>query len=149
MFSGLLIAILGPIFIDYLGITEPKIEPALEISQLPEVINNIQDSKGWRTHLSYKAKFRNKGFKSGFIDKIEAERTGLIDYPEIEVINIDKTPIKWRDERIISYEVVLKMDWEYVKTKIKSKYEFKLLFYDNTGNQVHWLTTTVHLTFRT
>lgn len=142
--SGLIIAIIGPIAIDYLGIAQPKIIYVEGISQLPERINNIQDPEEWRIHLAYKAKFRNKGFKSGFIDKIVVEPTGLADYPEVEVINIDKTPIKWREERVITYEVILKMDWEYVRNKSKSKYEFKLYIYDNTGKQVHWLTSTLH-----
>ena len=145
LISGIILAVLIEWVFDIFGITEPKIVHVLGISESPKRKDDIQDPDVWRIHLAYKAKFRNDGIKSGFIDKITVEPTGLIAYPKLIVINIDKTPIKWREERIVNYEVILEVDREHVKNKSDSKHEFKLYIYDNTGKQVHWITSTLHI----
>ena len=67
------------------------------------------DNKGGVViHLIEKYRFKNYGLKSGFIDKIEVQPIGLGMTPQVEIIFINKKPLRWREEKEIKCEYLIK-----------------------------------------
>ena len=89
--------------------------------------------------------FKNNGFKEGFIDKIEIKPVGLDETPEVEVLSIDKSPLKWREKKGIRCEFRIIIDLSYlakfssdVAPKGWFDFPFKAFFYDNAGKLIYW-----------
>lgn len=128
----ILTAIIIPICIFILSASEQDLR---HLGEKPNI--NISDSefKNGRSllHLILKGRFRNYGFKSGYIEDVKIIPEGLGDLPEIKVIYIDKRRIGWRETKELKVEFIIEMTDTYNKTELK----WRVYFYDNAGNEVY------------
>jgi hypothetical protein len=88
-------------------------------------------------HRWMRVPFKNVSFRSGFIDNITFSNESFDILPEYELIEIDKTPIGWTEERAIQFKYRFKADPATCdKLSKKEAIEVGIRFYDNTGKLI-------------
>lgn len=108
-----------------------------------EDLDARQDEHGDAVFLtSKKFMFKNFSLKSGFVDKVEAAPKTLDGLPIVEVVNIDKTLIGWREEKEIEIRMKLISPMRAMRklsdlkpNEVKEA-RVELRFYDNTGKLI-------------
>ncbi len=141
---GVLSALIATLLIIIFNIKEAKIVNIDEVPQVP-VIEGITNGQNGSIvlHVIENYSFKNNGFKSGFIDKIEVKPVGLKITPQVEIIYIDKNPLRWREEREIKCEYLIKLNriqhsklLKKLRDSNETKTSFRTHFYDNSGKNI-------------
>ena len=89
--------------------------------------------------MTNKTRFRNLSLKTGFINEIRLSPLTTDSVFDFKVISIDKTPIRYGEEKDIEYKISLTLDAAYSRKIHDTGAMFKsfLYFYDNAGNQIN------------
>lgn len=86
-------------------------------------------------HLIHKVRLRNRGFRSGHVEKIVVTPEGLNEAPvAVKVLHIDKSDIGWLEEKDIAYEAIVQSN-EFIEKE--KKLAFKVYYYGLSGNEIH------------
>lgn len=84
--------------------------------------------------------FKNHGFRTGHIERVELRPLDLDDFPDAVVQYVDKTPIRWRETRTIQVEVVVTVDFRRAGRR-----KFRMHYFDDEGREVYKETIVVDL----
>lgn len=90
-------------------------------------------------YMTSKTRFTNLSLKTGFINEIRLSPLTTDAAFDFKVISIDKTPIRYGEEKDIEYKISLALDAAYCRRIHDTGITFKsfLFFYDNAGNQIN------------
>jgi hypothetical protein len=141
---AIIAAVVSPLLIDWLSISEPKLLHIDEVPQTPSI--DIKVDHGRRKviiHIKSQATFKNRGFKDGHVERVDLVPVGLTPAPEnIKVIYLDRRKIGWREQKQVSFELLTETAFEHVWTRADGRprpvWEFRLYFYGADGTELYW-----------
>ena len=142
--ATILVAVLTPLVLDRFSITEARLialgdRPATPSIFAARTVNGILVA-----HAKQPVRFKNQGFRSGHIDKVEVVQDGLREFPlNLKVLHVDKTDIGWLEEKEIAFEFVVQI------TPFAEKYKnfsLKTYYYGPTGNEIYAETIVLMIT---
>lgn len=88
-------------------------------------------------HVTSRPVFKNVGFKSGAIHRVDVVPVGLNQPPrELKVLHLDKSEIGWLEAKEVRCEFVAVMDSAALDPR--SRLEFKVHFYGPDDHEVYW-----------
>jgi hypothetical protein len=138
---GLVATISVSYFIYRLSYDLPDIRMMEAIEE--EQLDARQDDQGNAVFLiSSKYVFKNFSLKSGYVDKVEAAPKTLDGLPIVEVVNVDKTLIGWREEKEIEIRMKLISPMSAMSKlaglgpKEVKEARVEIRFYDDTGKLI-------------
>ena len=88
-------------------------------------------------HVTSRPVFKNVGFKSGAVQRVDVEPVGLQQPPrELKMLHFDKREIGWLETKEIRCEFVAVMDSAALDRQ--SRLEFKVHFYGPDDREIYW-----------
>ncbi len=134
---GILTAVLSAVILTLFSISAPNIVCVDSAPKPPELDSKIENGKTI-FHIRIKPKFKNRGFKSGYIKNVEIHPVALKQFPEIKVIYFEKSKLKWLEEREILCEFLVIFDPIQNRIFNGPFLEFKACFLGEDGNELYW-----------
>ena len=88
-------------------------------------------------HVTSRPMFKNTGFRSGAVQKVNVVPIGLKQPPrELKVLHLDNTEIGWLETREVRCEFVAVMDSAVLDPR--SPLEFRIHFYGPGDQEIYW-----------
>lgn len=88
-------------------------------------------------HVTIRPIFKNAGFTSGRIERVNVVPVGLKRPPkEISVVYLDRSDIGWLETKEIRCEFLVTLDSRTIEPK--TPLEFRIYFYGPNGNELYW-----------
>jgi len=136
--SAIVLAILIPVLLGNLSITEPKLvyvgEPP-EWPIPPQIVQNKVENGQWILHVKHKVPFKNYGLPKDHIGRVEIGKDGLYPAPQgVKVLHVDGTELGWLERKEIEFEALIYLDPINLKEK---KLSFKTYYYGSKDNEIY------------
>lgn len=130
IFTAIMIPIAG-VIVALPTVTDSNLESSEDLRGTLEAKVNDDDSVD--LYMKYEVEFRNYGLKKGHIADVKVSRQGFLEFPDNEIVYLDKSPIGWLEKRVVKFETLIKMP---PLRPGDNDFSFRYVFYDEQGREV-------------
>lgn len=103
----------------------------------PPVLNIKAENNKHFLHVTIRPIFKNTGFKTGRVERVNVVSVGAAEPPEeIRITYLDRSGIGWLEEKEIRCEFLVVLESRALEPK--RPLEFRIYFYGPRGHELYW-----------